>query len=134
MPIDPVYNPHLPSTSVWTPSASARDSSSRWSEGTRPSWSAMSAGLIAGAVVGAGLALIFAPARGSEFRHSIRRYASEGGDRLSRLVENGRAIAGDAVHRASSLIEQGRRAFRTGSGSLNTDWPDSTSASLPSAT
>jgi gas vesicle protein len=120
MPTDPVYNPHLPSASDWNPPSSAVDS---WSGnvstpcGPVSSWSAWSAGLIAGAVAGAAITLMFTPKRGTEVRSSIRRYASDSGERLTRLVDNGRSVAGDAVHRAASLIEQGRAALRSGSGS-----------------
>jgi gas vesicle protein len=67
-------------------------------------------------VAGAALALVFAPMRGTEMRSSIRRYASDGSDRLSRMMDSGRSVAEDAMHRAASLIEQGRKALRTGSG------------------
>jgi hypothetical protein len=59
---------------------------------------------------------MYAPMRGREVRSSIRRYATDGGERLSRFVENGRLMAGDAIERATSLFEQGRHAFRTRSG------------------
>lgn len=102
MPTDPVYNPHLPSASVWSPSSSSMRSNVLPSDQlstadeSSSSWSALSAGLLAGAVAGAALALMFTPSRGTEMRDSIRRYASDGAER------------------ASSLIEQGRRALRSG--------------------
>jgi hypothetical protein len=46
-------------------------------------------------------------------RSSIRRYASDGSQRLSRIVDDGRAVAEAAMHRAAALMEQGRRAFST---------------------
>jgi gas vesicle protein len=119
MPIDPVYNPQLPSTPVWTPSSAAVESHRSWRvgpsmrQGEASSWSALSVGLIAGAVAGAAIALVFAPRRGTELRSSMRHYASERGQQVSRMVQNGRSRAGDVVQRASSLIEQGRNALRT---------------------
>jgi gas vesicle protein len=103
--MDPVYNPSLPSSSGGTSwSASSSECTSR---------SALVAGLCAGAVVGAAAALMFAPMRGAQLRSSIRGYAAQGGERLSHLVESGRCLAEDAMNRAGSLIEEGRRAFRT---------------------
>jgi gas vesicle protein len=122
MPTDPVYNPHIPSASgadsspsSWSGSATSSSSLSSVDE-SGISWSSLAAGLCAGACVGAGLALIYAPMRGSELRSSVRSYAAQGGERLSNLMESGRSIAEDAFSRASSLMEQGRHAFRTGSG------------------
>jgi hypothetical protein len=51
--------------------------------------------------------------RGTDLRSSLRRYASDGSERLSQLIDNGRAIAEDALQRATSVIERGRRVFRT---------------------
>lgn len=129
MPTDPVYNPQLPSASDWNPPSSAVDSWSGTvsaSRGPVSSWSAWSAGLVTGAVAGAAIALMLTPKRGADVRSSIRQYASDGGERLHRLVDNGRSMAGDAVHRAASLIEQGRSALRSGS-SAGTTWSDSPS-------
>ena len=121
MPTDPVYNPHLPSSSLasasgspWSSSSSS--SASMTSSDSCSSWSSLAAGLCAGAVAGAALALIFTPMRGSDMRNSVRSYASQGGARLNELLESGRCLAEDAVHQASSLIEEGRRAFRTRAG------------------
>ena len=127
MPTDPVYNPHLPSSSSsWTPSSSVMaDESSRSGsvasssmlEETPAQWSTLSAVFVAGAIAGAGLALMLAPARGSDVRRSIRQYASNG---THRIVEGGRSMAGGAAQRASSFVEQGRRAFRTSSSARAT--------------
>jgi gas vesicle protein len=106
--MDPVYNPQLPSSSS---SLSSSESCS--------SWSSLAAGLCAGAVAGAALALVFAPMRGSDMRRSVKGYASQGGERLSQLMESGRCLAGDAISRASELIDEGRRAFRTSSRSAS---------------
>ena len=120
MPSDPVYNPHLPSSSLagtsGSPWSSSSSSSSMSSSESCSSWSSLAAGLVAGACAGAALALAFTPMRGSDMRNSVRSYASQGGTRLSELIESGRCLAEDAVHQASSLIEQGRNALRTTSG------------------
>jgi gas vesicle protein len=130
MPTDPVYNPQLPSASDWNPPSSAVDS---WSgnvstpRGPISSWSAWSAGLLTGAVAGAAITLMLTPRRGAEVRSSIRHYASDRSERLSRFVDNGRSMAGDAVHRAASLIEQGRNALRSSLGSAGSTWSNSAS-------
>jgi gas vesicle protein len=116
MPSEPVYNPSLPSSSLASASGSPWSSSSSSSSESCSSWSSLAAGLCAGACAGAALALIFTPMRGSEMRNSVSRYASQGGARVSELIASGRCLAEDAVHQASALIEEGRRAFRTSSG------------------
>jgi gas vesicle protein len=118
MPSDPVYNPSLSSSSLASASGSpwSSSSSSMSSSESCSSWSSLAAGLCAGACAGAALALIFTPMRGSEMRNSVRSYASQGGTRLTELIASGRCLAEDAVHQASALIEEGRRAFRTRSG------------------
>jgi hypothetical protein len=65
-------------------------------------------------------------------RNSVRSYASQGGARLSELMENGRCLAEDAIHQASALIEEGRRAFRTSSMSASSTAPATTSSSYAS--
>jgi hypothetical protein len=79
--------------------------------------------------------LIFTPMRGSDVRSSVRSYASQGGARLSELLESGRCLAEDAAHQASALIEEGRRAFRTSrassSGSSSSMSASSYSSSQP---
>jgi gas vesicle protein len=114
--------PSAPFSSLGSPSDSSSmdsswsypESSNTWSaDSSNGSWSSLVAGLCAGACVGAAVALIFAPMRGTEMRNSVRNYASQGGERLSRLVESGRCLAEDAFNQAAGVIEEGRRAFRT---------------------
>ena len=119
MPMDPVYNPQLPASS------SSLSSSESYS-----SWSSLMAGLCAGAFAGAALALIFAPMRGSDMRRSVKSYASQGGERLSNLMESGRSLATDAANRASGLIEEGRHAFRTSRGRSSASSPQPLTASV----
>jgi len=116
MPTDPIYNPSIPLSSMSSSPTSSSWASSPASD-TSHSWSAIAAGLCAGGFVGAAAALMLAPMRGSEFRSSIRSYASQGGDRLSNLIESGRCLAEDALHQLTSAIEQGRQALRTSSTS-----------------
>jgi gas vesicle protein len=71
---------------------------------------------VAGAAVGATLALLFAPASGDVTRRRIRRAAEDGKDRISEagrdlmergrdLYEKGKQVADDAA----SLFERGRK-------------------------
>jgi gas vesicle protein len=129
MPTDPVYNPSLP----FTPDAGIDDEApSPWPESSYSTayrssdsaWLAMAAGLAVGACLGAAVALLYTPMRGSAIRNSLRNYAGQGRERLSHLLEDGRSLAGDALQRAASLIEEGRRAFRT-TGSTRKSEPSS---------
>lgn len=143
MPTDPVSNPQLPRSSTWTPSSSALESQSprqehererrhrrgrerymRHEQAAGSSAAALTAGLVAGALAGAAVALMFAPRRGREVRSSIRHFASDRRQQMTRLMETGRTRAGDAVHRASHLLEKGRHAFRRRERS----WPTGTSS------
>jgi gas vesicle protein len=92
---------------------------------------ALTAGLVAGALAGAAVALLFAPRPGNEIRSSIRHFASDRRQQMSRLIETGRTRAGDAVHRASNLIEKGRHAFRTKGRTWSTDSSTSGSGAQP---
>jgi hypothetical protein len=65
-------------------------------------------------------------------RSSVRSYASQGSARLSELIESGRCLAEDAIHQASSLIEEGRRALRTSSGLSASASSSSASSTSPS--
>jgi gas vesicle protein len=71
---------------------------------------------IAGAAVGAALALLFAPASGEVTRRRMRRAAEEGKDRISEagreLVDKGKDIYEKGKHvaeDAATLFERGRK-------------------------
>ena len=66
-------------------------------------WSAF----IAGALIGAGVALLFAPQTGSELRGMLRNYASRAKDEA---FERGRAAWDTAVERGREYYEQGQEA------------------------
>lgn len=107
MHTDPYLNRNIRSSSI------DDASSSIGSDRSSSSWASFAAGVCAGAAVGAAIGLVAAPMRGSELRGKLQRYASQGGDQLSSLIASGRSLAEDALHQATSLIEQGRRALRT---------------------
>ena len=68
-------------------------------------WSAF----IAGALIGAGVALLFAPQTGSELRGMLRNYASRAKDEA---FERGRAAWDTAVERGREYYEQGEEAVQ----------------------
>lgn len=68
-------------------------------------WSAF----IAGALIGAGVALLFAPQTGSELRGMLRNYASRAKDEA---MDRGRAAWDTAVERGREYYEQGQEAVQ----------------------
>lgn len=68
-------------------------------------WSAF----IAGALIGAGVALLFAPQTGSELRGMLRNYASRAKDEA---FERGRAAWDTAVERGREYYEEGQEAVQ----------------------
>jgi len=68
-------------------------------------WSAF----IAGALIGAGVALLFAPQTGSELRGMLRNYASRAKDEA---FDRGRAAWDTAVERGREYYEQGQEAVQ----------------------
>ncbi len=71
-------------------------------------WSAF----LAGAFIGAGIALLVAPQSGSELRTSLRDYASRAKDEFDEATEQGRAAWDTAVERGQEYVEGGKQAFR----------------------
>jgi len=72
--------------------------------------SAMS-GFLLGAVVGAGLALMFAPAPGIETRRRIGETAKRMRDRARDRVDQARGTMNDLKDEARSAMDSGREAF-----------------------
>ena len=64
---------------------------------------------LAGALIGAGVALLFAPQTGSELRGMLRSYANRAKDELS---ERGREAWDTAVDRGKDYMETGKEAVR----------------------
>jgi gas vesicle protein len=81
-------------------------------------WSAF----IAGGLIGAGMALLFAPQRGTDLRSKLRDYADCAKDEL---MKQGREVWDTAVKRGKEYSEKGeeviRDAGRTQSNSPNRD-------------
>jgi gas vesicle protein len=63
---------------------------------------------ITGALVGAGVALLFAPQAGSEMRALLRDYAARGKDELDDAVDRG----ADAWNSGKEFVEKGKEPLR----------------------
>jgi gas vesicle protein len=64
-----------------------------------------------GAVSGAAVALLYAPATGRETREYLSERAREGRDRANVMAEKGRQILNEGRDTISSAIDRGREAY-----------------------
>lgn len=76
-------------------------------------------GFALGAIVGAAVALLYAPASGEETRRRLVRRARETQDRAEDMARQGREFVdrqrdnlSDAVERGREIFEEGREAYR----------------------
>ena len=67
---------------------------------------------LVGAVAGAAVALLYAPATGAETREFLGEKAREGADRAAKAAEQGRQAVKEGRETLSSAIERGREAFQ----------------------
>jgi gas vesicle protein len=67
---------------------------------------------IAGALVGAGVALLFAPKSGSQMRGLLRDYAARAKDELDEAVDLGADARNSARDRGEEVIEKGMNTLR----------------------
>lgn len=67
---------------------------------------------VLGAVAGAAVALLFAPASGDETREYLGRKARDGRDRARDATEQGREFYQRQRDNVTSAIERGREAFQ----------------------
>lgn len=65
-----------------------------------------------GAVTGAALALLYAPATGDETRKYLREKAKEGRDRASEVYEKGREAVKENRDTLAQAIERGKDAYQ----------------------
>jgi gas vesicle protein len=70
------------------------------------------AAFMMGALTGAALALLFAPASGEETREYIGQKAREGRDRARDAVEQGKDYYQRQRQSVASAVERGREAFQ----------------------
>ena len=67
---------------------------------------------ILGAVSGAAVALLYAPATGKETREILGERAREGRERAREAAERGRQVLNDSRDSLTSAIEKGREAYQ----------------------
>jgi gas vesicle protein len=67
---------------------------------------------IAGALVGAGVALLFAPRSGSQMRGLLRDYAARAKDELDDAVDRGTEAWGSAKDGGQEFVEKGKESLR----------------------
>ena len=65
-----------------------------------------------GAVTGAAVALLYAPATGAETREFLTDKAREGADRAKEAAEKGRQAVKEGRETLANAIERGREAFQ----------------------
>lgn len=73
-------------------------------------------GLMAGAAIGAAVALMFAPREGTQMRRDLSDRAQKLGEQLQRSSGTVRETVRQAAGTANDLIEKGRSAYRDASG------------------
>jgi len=67
---------------------------------------------LAGALLGAGIALLLAPQSGSQMRGLLRDYASRAKDELDDVIEQGSEAYGSAMERGQDFVEKGKESLR----------------------
>jgi len=68
-----------------------------------------------GALVGAGVALFFAPREGSQLRRLLRDYAARATDALDDTVDRGAEALDHAVEHGQEFVEKGKESVREAS-------------------
>jgi gas vesicle protein len=71
----------------------------------------IAAPLLFGAVIGAGIALLFAPAMGKDTRRRVGHTAKKLGDGARQALERTRDNLNHVTHDAKSAIEKGRQEY-----------------------
>ena len=67
---------------------------------------------ITGALVGAGVALLFAPQSGAQMRGLLRDYATRAKDEMDEAVDRGTEALDSAVERGQEFVEKGKESLR----------------------
>jgi gas vesicle protein len=67
---------------------------------------------LVGSLVGAGLALLFAPKPGKEVRKDLKEYASRAQDTLVTVAGEGKRMYEDGKTAVVSAVEAGKSAYR----------------------
>jgi gas vesicle protein len=67
--------------------------------------------ILAGGIIGAGIALLLAPKAGSEIRDDLKRFASSSRDRVVSAIDKGKDVYTAGIGAVSEAMEAGRKAF-----------------------
>ncbi|HSQ52580.1 MAG TPA: YtxH domain-containing protein [Nitrospiraceae bacterium] len=67
---------------------------------------------ITGALVGAGVALLFAPQSGSRTRRLLRDHAARANDEFDEAIDRGGEFWDQAVERGQEFVEKGKESLR----------------------
>ncbi|HSL04751.1 MAG TPA: YtxH domain-containing protein [Nitrospiraceae bacterium] len=67
---------------------------------------------ITGALIGAGVALLFAPQAGAQLRDLLRDYAARAKDELDEVVDQGSAALDSTIERGHEFVEKGKDSLR----------------------
>lgn len=70
------------------------------------------AGFFVGALVGAGIALLFAPQAGAQLRGFLRDYAARAKDELDEAVDQGTELLDSTVAQGQEFLEKGKETLR----------------------
>ena len=65
-----------------------------------------------GALVGAGIALLFAPEAGSQVRNRLRDFATRYAKELDETVDRGAQMLDDSIDRGHELLEKGKESLQ----------------------
>jgi len=66
---------------------------------------------LVGGIVGAGIALLFAPKAGSEIRDDIKRLTTRTKDRVTSTIDRGKLLYEEGRSAVTSAIDAGKTAF-----------------------
>ena len=66
---------------------------------------------LVGGIVGAGVALLFAPKAGREVRDDIRRLTSRTRDRVSSTIDRGKLLYEEGKSAITNAVDAGKTAF-----------------------
>lgn len=67
---------------------------------------------ITGALVGAGVALLFAPQAGSQTRGLLRDYAARAKDEFDEAVDRGSEVWDQATEHGKEFVDKGKKSLR----------------------
>jgi gas vesicle protein len=65
-----------------------------------------------GAIVGAGIALLFAPQAGTQLRGLLRDYVTRSTKELNQAVERGAHLLDETIDRGHELLEKGKESVQ----------------------